>query len=240
MGAKGGKHVFNSKDDNEHEEVPLPGRKHLTRRLTDKAKNSSSFHRKENVGYRYNASETPEITEVKINGIQSVYWRVKWPKRTISFQENDNGEENKCKMDFKNLLDEDADTNEDVSDSEEQMTQRTVIGEPDETAKKEEKKADYKEPKKSITKVQSYTNESFKIDDHDDLDQNESDVIKVEPSSSIGNEHEDKMNGDEDPNDVEYEDNKLQEKYAFDQGMNELNGQQFRKNGYEITDVAVN
>ena len=149
-------------------------------------------------------------------------------------------------MDFKNLLDGDADVNEDVSDSEEQMTQRTMISELDETSKKLEKKADDKEAKKSITKVQSYTNESFQIDNHDDFDQNENDVIKVEPSSSVGNEHEDKMNRDEEPNDVGYEDSKLQEKDASDKGMDELefdktkDGQQFRKNSYEITDVAVN
>ena len=222
MGAKGGKHVFNPENDDE-QEIPLPGKKHLTRRLTDKVKNSSSsFHKKENVGFQYNPSKTPEITEVKINGVQSVYWRVKWPKRTISFQENGNEEQNsKDKICFKNLLEEDE-NNQDASDTEEQMTQRTVLSESEETSHNGVRKISVRDIDTNISKVQSYTNESFLIDEHDDDDQQENNVVIGEPSVVVGNEEEDIVEGDEEPTDVKNENNKVEEKQTITNNCSDI------------------
>ena len=133
MGAKGGKHAFYHEERGEKEERPLPGRKHLTRKLTDKRNNSSSssFHIKGDPGYRYTAAVSPEITEVKLDGM-TPYWKIKWPRRTISFQESDDGGQ----KEFKNLADQEEKTeiinkedNDDDSgdDDDEMMTQRTVV-----------------------------------------------------------------------------------------------------------------
>ena len=144
MGAKGGKHAFYHEERGEKEERPLPGRKHLTRKLTDKKnKNAASFHVKADTGYQYTAAESPEITEVKLDGIQTPYWKIKWPKRSISFhQESDDGNAQKeYKVEFKNLknqeekteiIDKDDYNNASDDDDGEMMTQRTIISNGDE------------------------------------------------------------------------------------------------------------
>ena len=144
MGAKGGKHAFYHEERGEKEERPLPGRKHLTRKLTDKKnKNAASFHVKADTGYQYTAAESPEITEVKLDGIQTPYWKIKWPKRSISFhQESDDGNAQKeYKVEFKNLknqeekteiIDKDDYNNASDDDDGEMMTQRTIMSDVDE------------------------------------------------------------------------------------------------------------
>ena len=140
MGAKGGKHAFYHEERGEKEERPLPGRKHLTRKLTDKKnnKNAASFHVRADTGYQYTAAESPEIKEVKLDGIQTPYWKIKWPKRSISFhQESDGGEAQKeYKVEFKNLksqeekteiIDKDDYNNASDDDDGEMMTQRTIL-----------------------------------------------------------------------------------------------------------------
>ena len=147
MGAKGGKRAFHHEERNEKEERPLPGRKHLTRKLTDKKnKNAASFHVKADTGYQYTAAESPEITEVKLDGIQTPYWKIKWPKRSISFhQESDDGNAQKeYKVEFKNLknqeekteiIDKDDYNNASDDDDGEMMTQRTIVSDVDEGSK---------------------------------------------------------------------------------------------------------
>ena len=144
MGAKGGKHAFHHEERDEKEERPLPGRKHLTRKLTDKKndKNAASFHVKADTGYQYTAAESPEITEVKLDGIQTPYWKIKWPKRSISFhQESDGSDAQKeYKVEFKNLKNQEEKTeiidkddyNNASDDDDEMMTQRTIISDVDE------------------------------------------------------------------------------------------------------------
>ena len=139
MGCKGGKHAFYHEERGEKEERPLPGRKHLTRKLTDKRNNSSSsFHVKGDTGYRYTAAESPEITEVKLDGIQTPYWKIKWPRRAISFQESDDGGQKEYKVEFKNLADQEEKTeiidkddidkcDSDDDDDDDMMTQRTIV-----------------------------------------------------------------------------------------------------------------
>ena len=139
MGAKGGKHAFYHEERGEKEERPLPGREHLTRKLTDKKnnKNAASFHMKADTGYQYTAAESPEITEVKLDGIQTPYWKIKWPKRSISFHQesDDDGTQKEYKVGFKNLKNQEEKTeiidkhdyNNDSDDDDEMMTQRTLV-----------------------------------------------------------------------------------------------------------------
>ena len=100
MGAKGGKHKFQHEGAGEggRHEPPLPGRKHLTRKLTDRRDDVTSVQLQTRMGYRYTpaespeitqvrVTESPEITEVRVAGSETPYWRVKWPRRTISLME---------------------------------------------------------------------------------------------------------------------------------------------------------
>ena len=194
MGAKGGKHAFYHEERGEKEERPLPGRKHLTRKLTDKKnnKNAASFHVRADTGYQYAAAESPEITEVKLDGIQTPYWKIKWPKRSISFQQESDGSDaqKEYKVEFKNLKNEEEKTEiidkddynnaSDDDDDDGMMTQRTVVSDADEGSQG----ALVGETNDVTDTDQGCINESFRKED----EESENDLCDNEESRAAGDD----------------------------------------------------